>query len=340
MRWEGEIWLNVTCSGDGVINEAVITDSKTTPKPLKYIREPGDEGEDEEEFTYCFLLAKVEKVGDPLVADGNFPYLVAVKQYALGAVYCDVAPDELELKAGKGIEIKKDDTAENKKEIAALIEDAAEPSSNDYSLIYDDEGEGAEEGVNKGIPYKIKLLCTSDDTVSIKDAGGRIYLSAEGKLPGAGDGLEYKMATNAAGIEEATDTLKIKIDSTVDSEKGEGKWPVNLSVSPAGLKGELDLTVDTEQHDVGGGRKVGLSTSTKGALALEVTSGKEEEPLSFRQPLRKNGIYVVLDYDKTWSSAVKGVKARLVEAQGALGVGAVVPWGGASMSMVRSRLKE
>ena len=57
------------------------------------------------EFTYCFLLAKVEKLEEPLPEDGNLPSLVSVKQYALGAVYCGVAPDELGLKAGKGIEI-------------------------------------------------------------------------------------------------------------------------------------------------------------------------------------------------------------------------------------------
>ncbi|MFG6362458.1 MAG: hypothetical protein K1W09_08545 [Akkermansia muciniphila] len=308
---EGEIWLEVKCTGDGVIKSAELKETKGSSKPLQYVAEPDDE-EAEEEFTYCFLLAKVEKLEEPLQEDGNLPSLVSVKQYALGAVYCGVAPDELGLKAGKGIEIV--DLADAwKKEIAALIEDAKEPSSGDYSLIYEEEeGAGKGEKGDKGKPYKFKLLCSSDGSVLLKEEDGRIYFSAVGKMPEAGDGLEYEKQQNGEGIEEETDILKIKIDSSVDSSVDDGgKWPVNLSVSPAGLKGELDLTVDTQKHDVGGGYKVGLSAVDRGTLSLEVTPGTPEESLSFRTPLRQNGKYVVLDYESSWSDAVNGVKAGL-----------------------------
>ena len=93
---------------------------------------------------------------------------------------------------------------------------------------------------------------------------------------------------------------------------------MNLSVSPAGLKGELDLTVDTQKHDVGGGYKVALSTATKGTLALDVTSGEPEEPLSFRAPLRQNGKYVVLDYAQSWCDPVNGISAHLFDQNGTL----------------------
>lgn len=322
---EGEIWLEVKCTGDGVIKSSEIKEQKGSSKPLKYIAETGEEEEGDDEFTYCFLLAKIEKVEEPLTEDGNLPSLIAVKQYALGAVYCGVAPDELRLKAGKGIEIK-DLEDEGKKEISVLIEDAKEPSSNDCSLIYEEkeeEGDGKEEGEgeNKGKPYKFKLLCSSDESVLIKDENGRISLSAPGKMPKAGDGLEYETQQNGEGVEEETDTLRIRIDSSVDSGGGEsGKWPVNLSVSPAGLKGELDLTVDTQAHDVGGGYKVALSTATKGTLALDVTSSEPEEPLSFRAPLRQNGKYVVLDFDQSWCDPVNGISAHLFDQNGTLAV--------------------
>ncbi len=321
---EGEIWLKVTCGGDGVIKDVEITNEKGTPKPLKYIRDTGDDEDGDEEFTYCFLLAKVEKVAEPLREDGNLPNLVVVRQYMLGAAHCDVAPDALVIKAGKGIEIKEENDG-GKKEVSALIEDAKEPSSNDCSLIYEEEdeegGNGEDEEGNKGKPYKIKLLCSSDESVLIKDENGRIYLSAAGKMPKAGDGLEYETQQNGEGVEEETDTLRIRIDSSVDSSGGEnGKWPVNLSVSPAGLKGELDLTVDTQKHDVGGGYKVALSTATKGTLALDVTSGEPEEPLSFRAPLRQNGKYVVLDYDQSWCDPVNGISVHLFDQGGTLAV--------------------
>lgn len=108
-------------------------------------------------------------------------------------------------------------------------------------------------------------------------------------MPEAGDGLEYEKQQNGEGVEEETDILKIKIDSSVDSSVDDGgKWPVNLSVSPAGLKGELDLTVDSQQHEVGGGYKVGLSAEA-GALSLIVTPGGEAEELSFRPLCGKMG---------------------------------------------------
>ena len=237
-----------------------------------------------------------------------------VWQHAGGPVYI-IRPDEIVIKAGKGIqaEEEEEENGENGNKIktwkiSALIEDAKEPSSADCSLIYKEKEDG---GDADGDPYKLKLLCSSDGSVNIEDKEGKLALSAQKVEPG--DGLEWKKGQDQDGNDIDTQILQIKIDSTaVDSKTpGEnGKWPLDLSVSPEGLAGELDLTVDTSVHDLGGGAKVGLSTEA-GALSLIVTPGGEAEELSFRAPLRKNGKYVVLDYESSWSDAVNGVKAGL-----------------------------
>ena len=237
-----------------------------------------------------------------------------VWQHAGGPVYI-IRPDEIVIKAGKGIqaEEEEEENGENGNKIktwkiSALIEDAKEPSSADCSLIYKEKEDG---GDADGDPYKLKLLCSSDGSVNIEDKEGKLSLSAQKVEPG--DGLEWKKGQDQDGNDIDTQILQIKIDSTaVDSKTpGEnGKWPLDLSVSPEGLAGELDLTVDTSVHDLGGGAKVGLSTEA-GALSIIVTPGGEAEELSFRAPLRKNGKYVVLDYESSWSDAVNGVKAGL-----------------------------
>jgi hypothetical protein len=236
-----------------------------------------------------------------------------VWQHAGGPVYI-IRPDEIVIKAGKGIQAEEEEeNGENGNKIktwkiSALIEDAKEPSSADCSLIYKEKEDG---GDADGDPYKLKLLCSSDGSVNIEDKEGKLSLSAQKVEPG--DGLEWKKGQDQDGNDIDTQILQIKIDSTaVDSKTpGEnGKWPLDLSVSPEGLAGELDLTVDTSVHDLGGGAKVGLSTEA-GALSLIVTPGGEAEELSFRAPLRKNGKYVVLDYESSWSDAVNGVKAGL-----------------------------
>lgn len=221
-------------------------------------------------------------------------------RHAGGPVYI-IRPDEIVIKAGKGIQAEEDeeDGANGNKiktwKISALIEDAKEPSSADCSLIYEEKEDG---GNADGDPYKLKLLCSSDGSVNIEDKEGKLFLSAQKVEPG--DGLEWKKDKDQDGNDIDTQILQIRIDSTaVDSKTpGEnGKWPLSLSVSPEGLAGELDLTVDTSVHDLGGGAKVGLSTAA-GALSLIVTPGGDAEELSFRTPLRKNGKYVVLDYVK------------------------------------------
>lgn len=236
-----------------------------------------------------------------------------VWQHAGGPVYI-IRPDEIVIKAGKGIQTEEEEeNGENGNKIktwkiSALIEDAKEPSSADCSLIYKEKEDG---GDADGDPYKLKLLCSSDGSVNIEDKEGKLSLSAQKVEPG--DGLEWKKGQDQDGNDIDTQILQIKIDSTaVDSKTpGEnGKWPLALSVSPEGLAGELDLTVDTSVHDLGGGAKVGLSTEA-GALSLIVTPGGAAEELSFRAPLRKNGKYVVLDYESSWSDAVNGVKAGL-----------------------------
>ena len=223
-----------------------------------------------------------------------------VWQHAGGPVYI-IRPDEIVIKAGKGIQAEEEEeNGENGNKIktwkiSALIEDAKEPSSADCSLIYKEKEDG---GDADGDPYKLKLLCSSDGSVNIEDKEGKLSLSAQKVEPG--DGLEWKKGQDQDGNDIDTQILQIKIDSTaVDSKTpGEnGKWPLALSVSPEGLAGELDLTVDTSVHDLGGGAKVGLSTEA-GALSLIVTPGGTAEELSFRTPLRKNGKYVVLDYVK------------------------------------------
>lgn len=249
-----------------------------------------------------------------------------VWKHSGGPVYI-VNDDNVIIKAGKGIQVEeKKEEGEGKDKgktwkVSGDIRDSHEKTTEDVSLIYViSDSEGGKDPKEED-PIYLKLLCSSDDSVSIKDEDGRIYLSATGKMPKAGDGLEYETQQNGEGVEEETDTLRIRIDSAVDSGSGEnGKWPVNLSVSPDGLKGELDLTVDTQEHEVGGGFKVALSTATKGTLSLEVTSGEEAEPLSFRAPIRQNGKYVVLDYDTTWSDTVNGLKVHLFDQNGTLAV--------------------
>ena len=236
-----------------------------------------------------------------------------VWQHAGGPVYI-IRPDEIVIKAGKGIQAEEEEeNGENGNKIktwkiSALIEDAKEPSSADCSLIYKEKEDG---GDADGDPYKLKLLCSSDGSVNIEDKEGKLSLSAQKVEPG--DGLEWKKGQDQDGNDIDTQILQIKIDSTAVESKtpGEnGKWPLDLSVSPEGLAGELDLTVDTSVHDLGGGAKVGLSTEA-GALSLIVTPGGAAEELSFRAPLLKNGKYVVLDYESSWSDAVNGVKAGL-----------------------------
>lgn len=127
-----------------------------------------------------------------------------------------------------------------------------------------------------------------------------------------GDGLEWKTEKGADGHDIQTEILQVRIDSTVSSSTGqEGRIPVDLSVSQEGLKGEVDLTIDDTEHDLWGGWKIKLSRATRGVLSLAVTPGGDAEELSFRAPLRKNGKYVVLDYESGWSDAVNGVKAGL-----------------------------
>lgn len=236
-----------------------------------------------------------------------------VWQHAGGPVYI-IRPDEIVIKAGKGIQAEEEEEdGENGNKIktwkiSALIEDAKESSSADCSLIYEEKEDG---GNTDGDPYKLKLLCSSDGSVNIEDKEGKLSLSAQKVEPG--DGLEWKKDKDQDGNDIDTQILQIRIDSTaVDSKTpGEnGKWPLSLSVSPEGLAGELDLTVDTSVHDLGGGAKVELSTEA-GALSLIVTPGGDAEELSFRTPLRKNGKYVVLDYESSWSDAVNGMKAGL-----------------------------
>lgn len=249
-----------------------------------------------------------------------------VWKHSGGPVYI-VNDDNVIIKAGKGIQVeeKKEEGGGKDKgktwKVSGDIRDSHEKTTEDVSLIYViSDSEGGEDPKTED-PIYLKLLCSSDDSVSIRDEAGRIYLSATGKMPKAGDGLEYETQQNGEGVEEETDTLRIRIDSAVDSGSGEnGKWPVNLSVSPDGLKGELDLTVDTQEHDLGGGCKIALSTATKSTLSLEVTSGEPEEPLSFRAPIRQNGKYVVLDYDTTWSDTVNGLKVHLFDQNGTLAV--------------------
>ena len=61
------------------------------------------------------------------------------------------------------------------------------------------KGEEGGKGGNKGKPYKFKLLCSSDGSVLLKEEDGRIYFSASGKMPEAGDGLEYEKQQNGEG---------------------------------------------------------------------------------------------------------------------------------------------
>ena len=253
-------------------------------------------------------------------------------RHAGGPVYI-IRPDEIVIKAGKGIQAEEEEEdGENGNKIktwkiSALIEDAKEPSNGDCSLIYEEKEDGGNsegnqggnqggQGENKGEPYKLKLLCSSDGSVNIKDEEGKLSLSAQKVEPG--DGLEWKKDKDQNGNDIDTQILQIRIDSTaVDSPKP-GEWPVKLSVSPEGLKGELDLTVDTAVHELGGGASVGLSNATAGVLSLVVTPGNAAEELSVRAPLRKNGKYVVLDYVKDPHTLPDGTTIALYDRNGQL----------------------
>lgn len=239
-------------------------------------------------------------------------------RHAGGPVYI-IRPDEIVIKAGKGIQAEEDEEAGangNKIKtwkISALIEDAKEPSSADCSLIYEEKEDG---GNADGDPYKLKLLCSSDGSVNIEDKEGKLSLSAQKVEPG--DGLEWKKGKDQNGNDIDTQILQIKIDSTEVNSPKPGEWPVKLSVSPEGLKGELDLTVDTAVHELGGGASVGLSNATAGVLSLVVTPGGTAEELSFRAPLRKNGKYVVLDYVKDPHTLPDGTTIALYDRNGQL----------------------
>ena len=241
-----------------------------------------------------------------------------VWQHAGGPVYI-IRPDEIVIKAGKGIQAEEEEEdGENGNKIktwkiSALIEDAKESSSADCSLIYEEKEDG---GNTDGDPYKLKLLCSSDGSVNIEDKEGKLSLSAQKVEPG--DGLEWKKDKDQDGNDIDTQILQVKIDSTEADSPKPGKWPVNLSVSPEGLKGELDLTVDTSVHDLGGGASVGLSNATAGVLSLVVTPGGDAEELSFRTPLRKNGKYVVLDYVKEPHTLPDGTTIALYDRNGQL----------------------
>ena len=189
---------------------------------------------------------------------------------------------------------------ENEKELTLNIESSSEEEdlgadSNLKVWLVQKKGKG-EGGAEDG-PVRLG--------VRIKDS--RSFQQVQ-----PGDGLEWKTEKGADGHDIQTEILQVRIDSTVSSSTGqEGRIPVDLSVSQEGLKGEVDLTIDDTEHDLWGGWKIKLSRATRGVLSLAVTPGGDAEELSFRAPLRKNGKYVVLDYESGWSDAVNGVKAGL-----------------------------
>lgn len=188
---------------------------------------------------------------------------------------------------------------ENEKELTLNIESSSEEDlgadSNLKVWLVQKKGKG-EGGAEDG-PVRLG--------VRIKDS--RSFQQVQ-----PGDGLEWKTEKGADGHNIQTEILQVRIDSTVSSSTGqEGRIPVDLSVSQEGLKGEVDLTIDDTEHDLWGGWKIKLSRATRGVLSLAVTPGGDAEELSFRAPLRKNGEYVVLDYESGWSDAVNGVKAGL-----------------------------
>lgn len=189
---------------------------------------------------------------------------------------------------------------ENEKELTLNIESSSEEEdlgadSNLKVWLVQKKGKG-EGGAEDG-PVRLG--------VRIKDS--RSFQQVQ-----PGDGLEWKTEKGADDHNIQTEILQVRIDSTVSSSTGqEGRIPVDLSVSQEGLKGEVDLTIDDTEHDLWGGWKIKLSRATRGVLSLAVTPGGDAEELSFRAPLRKNGEYVVLDYESGWSDAVNGVKAGL-----------------------------
>lgn len=268
--------------------------------------------------------------------------------HAGGPVYV-LKKDAAGLKAGKGIRITPPgetvgDGDDGGGEVAdawvveALIEDAKEPSTADHSLIYEEAvgGSSASGGGNSGSessgnqgnqgnqggdddgskekPYKLKLLCSSDGSVDIKDEKGRLSLSAQKVEPG--DGLMWKQEEDQeTGDMKDTSILQIKIDSTGVSSGEDGQrdpeaWKrLDLSVSKDGLSGAVRFTVDSTKVSLGGA-KVGLKMGTDEALRLEV-EGSVGVEYNFRAPLRQNGEYVVLDVNKEYQNLADGTKIKL-----------------------------
>lgn len=88
---QGDIWLNVQCNAKGVYQSHHLGTSSGGSEPLKI---PVAEADKDKGGKYAFKLATIKQVAEPMTTAGNPAALVAVKQFALGAVYCTAAKGE------------------------------------------------------------------------------------------------------------------------------------------------------------------------------------------------------------------------------------------------------
>lgn len=144
--------------------------------------------------------------------------------------------------------------------------------------------------------------------------------------------------TGAEPIEITNRTIALKFDKEVHSTEngikyglkldGDNQLSINLEAgtSPEPVPGEeysaenplfidnkvIRMYVNTEVHSAKNGIKYGLKINGEHLdINIDADTQEEGENLSFRKPLRKNGIYVVLDCDTEEKALADGTKINL-----------------------------
>ena len=304
---DGDVWLKVTCDDQGKYKSHSISGTKGTETPLPTII-----GDEEEEGEYSFKLARVNILPEPLLADGNSPELVDVKQYALGAVYCG-------LKAARGYNLKADpkcaleikDEGEEGHLITLNIESSTEDVSVTTELrawLVQEKGKGnngEEEGpvklgvrirdgrpdytglepieiTDRNIALKIDKVVYSTPqgvryNLEVKD--GELAMKLDTDSMTSGEAITY---TAEDPIEIVGSTIKLKVNTAQKTSNG-----IKYRLTKTG--GQLDLSIDATS----------LSSGTLAAqMPLEITNNK-----------------IRLRYASYWKTPAngKGIRTRLWE---------------------------
>lgn len=90
---QGDIWVNVTCDGEGTYKSFSLAASKGDETPLKADGLEKD-GKKQKSVSYSFKLATISVCSDPCTDDGNPASFINVRQFILGSVFCEVAKSE------------------------------------------------------------------------------------------------------------------------------------------------------------------------------------------------------------------------------------------------------